>query len=196
MDTASRHRVQAVFGGHQHIDEVEGVPWEDGGGETIYSCQTCVYFDEGGESDHYPGYRLVEVEDGDIISFAYLDGTSSYPFYDGSIPGGITDLDELDLRALDARVLKTMQEGKTHIVVEVESYLATTMDLAGIVVQAPASPAGDYTIEGGELYRSVEVPGKPGWVLLYVRTEVGPGRPGTTAEIPGEASHKTITISN
>ena len=196
LDAASRYQVDAAFGGHLHNDDIGSVPWESGGGETLYSCQTCVYFDEGGESGHYPGYRLVEVEEGDIASFAYLDGVSSYPFYDGSVPGGTTDLDELNLPSLDAQVLQTMREGKPYIVVEVENNLACTMELAGIVVQAPASPMGGYVVEGGELYRSVEIPGRPGWVLLYLRTEASPGVPGTAADIPGEASLKTITISD
>ncbi len=195
MDLASRHGVDAVFGGHLHTDEVGEVPWANGGGETIYSCQTCVYFDQGGESDHYPGYRLVEVEDGEITSLAYLDGVSSYPFYDGSVPGGTTDLDELETPALDARVVQAMRDGRPYVVIEVENYLATAMELAGITVQAPAPPGGGYVAEGAELYRTVEMPGKPGWVLLYLSTEVEGGDPGTGGEDQGEATVKTITIT-
>ncbi len=194
LDMVSRHGVDAVFGGHRHTDEIAWVSWVDGTGETMYSCQTCVYFDEGGESDHYPGYRLVEVEDGKIASCAYLDGISSYPFYDGSEPGGMTDLDALDTPALSTQVLQAAGEGDPHIVIEVDNYLAARMELAGIVVQAPAPPAGGYEVEGGELYRSVEIPGKPGRVLLYLRAELEPGNPGKAAEQRGDPAVATITL--
>jgi hypothetical protein len=193
LDTVSRHGVHAVFGGHRHTDEIAWVPCA-AGGDTMYSCQTCVYFDEGGESDHYPGYRLVEVEDGEITSYAYLDGISSYPFYDGSVPGGMTDLDDLEIPSLDVEVMQTRMEGEPYIVLEVENYLATSMELAGIVVEMPSSPTGVYDVEGGELYRSVEIPEKPGWALLYLRTEIDAGTPGEAADKPGEPAEKTVTV--
>ncbi|MBN2025833.1 MAG: metallophosphoesterase [Actinobacteria bacterium] len=194
LDTVSRHGVDAVFGGHRHTDEIAWVPWEGGGGETMYSCQTCVYFDQGGESDHYPGYRLVEVEEGEITSYAYLDGVSSYPFYDGSVPGGITDLDEIDIPSLDVQILQTSMESEPHIVLEIENYLAVAMELEGIVVEAPAPPPGGYTVTGGELFRSVEIPARPGRVLLYLKTKVRAGTPGVGWEDPGEPAVKTITV--
>lgn len=173
---ASRHRVHAVFGGHLHLDAVGSLPWEGGGGETVYSCQTCVYFDAGGRSDHYPGYRLVEVEDGEIASLAYLDGESSYPFYEGSVLGGTTDLDRLERPALDARVEVREGSGGPRVAVEAENLLGRPMTLY-VEVAAPAPPGGGYPVEGGEVYRSVPMPGRPGWVLLYLRTT----RPGIEA---------------
>jgi len=195
LDTVSRHGVDAVFGGHRHTDEIAWVPREDGAGETMYSCQTCVYFDHGGESDHYPGYRLVEVEDGEITSYAYLDGVSSYPFYDGSVPGGITDLEDLEIPSLDVEVTQTRLEGEPYIVLEVENYLATAMELEGIMVEAPAPPPEGYKVTGGELYRSVEMPSKPGRVLLCLKTKVRAGTPGTSWEDPGEPGVREITIA-
>lgn len=79
---------------------------------------------------------------------------------------------------------------------EVGNYLGESMVLAGIVLEAPAPPPGGYRVDGAGLYRTVEIPGRPGWVLLYLMTEVAAGRPGTSGESPGEASRKTITISN
>ena len=184
ISLASGNEVDMVFGGHLHTDELGAVPWDGGGGETLYSCQTCVYFDQGGESDHYPGYRLVEVEDGEIASFSYLDGVSSYPFYDGSVPGGTTDLDGLDIPSLDVEIVQAAMEGSPSTALEAENYLAVDMELAGIVVEMPPSPTGGYEVEGGEIYRVVDIPGRPGWVLLYLRTEIGPGDPAV----------KTVTI--
>jgi hypothetical protein len=188
LDGASRHEVDAVFGGHQHRDRIGSVSWESGEGETIYSCQTCVYFGEGGTDENYPGYRLVEVEDGEITSLAYLDGISSYPFYDGSVPGGETDLDALEQPALWSETSQATGQGSWSARVEVGNYLEAGMDLAGIVVEAPQPPAGGYGVEGAELYRVVEIAGKPGHVLLYLRTGVSNGA-------PGEPALQTITIS-
>lgn len=182
LGAASRNRVDMVFGGHLHLDAVGSEPWDGGGGETVYSCQTCVYFDAGGRSDHYPGYRLVEVEDGDIVSFTYLDGVSSFPFYDGSIPGGTTDLDELDRPALHAEVAQGVSGGTAQMVIEVKNRLATSMELNGIIVATPAPPAGGYDVEGGEIYRMVEIPDRPGWTLLYLRTRAESGEKRLTVK--------------
>jgi 3',5'-cyclic AMP phosphodiesterase CpdA len=188
LGAASRHGVDAVFGGHQHRDRIGSVPWEDGAGGTIYSCQTCVYFGAGGTGDNYPGYRLVEVEDGEITSLAYLDGVSSYPFYDGSVPGGETDLDALEQPAIWSEEIEGKEQGGWSAYIEVGSYLGVSMELAGITVEVPAPPPGGYRVEGGELYRVEEMPGEPGRVLLYLRSEIEAG-------IPGEATVKTITLS-
>ncbi len=195
LHTVSRHGVHAVFGGHRHSDEIAWVPCADGG-DTMYSCQTCVYFDEGGDSDHYPGYRLVEVEEGEITSYAYLDGVSSYPFYDGSLPGGTTDLDGLEVPSLDVEVVQTRTAGEEepYIRLVVENYLAAAMELEGIVVEVPAPPAEGYAVTGGELYRMVEMPGRPDRVLLYLRTDIDAGSPGEAAGSPGDPAVKYVII--
>ena len=164
----------------------------------MYSCQTCVYFDAGGESDDYPGYRLVEVEEGEITSHAYLNGVSSYPFYDGSVPGGTTDLDGLEVPCLDVEVMQTRTTGvgEPFIRLMVENYLATAMELEGIVVEVPAPPAEGYAVTGGELYRMVEMPGRTDRVLLYLRTDIDAGSPGEAAGSPGDPAVKTITIES
>ncbi len=190
---AARHDVDMVFGGHLHSDELGTVSWEGGDGGTLYSCQTCVYFDQGGERDHYPGYRLVEVEDGEVASFSYLDGVSSYPFYDGSVPGGTTDLDKLDRPALEATATSTGEE-EGEVEFTVTSYLGTPIEVSGLVAYVRGSTTDSFDIEGGELYRAVAVPGMPGWVLLYVRTEIAAGSPGEAGDVPGEPAVKTITV--
>lgn len=194
LGIASRHGVDAVFGGHQHRDALGCVPWDDGDGETVYSCQTCVYFGGGGVDDNYPGYRLVKVEDGEIISLSYLDGVSSYPLYDGSVLRGETDVDALERPALWWEARETATGGAWNASVEVGSYLAERMVLAGMTVEAPAPPPGGYAVKGGEVYRAVEIADRPGRVLLYLRVETGAGIPGGPGA-PGTPAVEVIHIT-
>lgn len=184
MELFARHRVGHVFGGHLHMDTVGALPWREGEGETVYSCQTCVYFDQGGWSGHYPGYRLVQVEDGNVVSFSYLDGIASYPFYDGSLPGAAVDLDLLERPAIWLERGDGIGDGAGAEVM-VGSYLACGMELRGLVLETSPSPSGHYEVEGAEVLRAVAVPGKAERVLLYLRVLMGAGVPGEAGDRPG-----------
>lgn len=192
LSLASRHGVHMVLGGHLHVDRVGKVPWEDGGGETVFSCQTCVYFKGGGWDESYPGYRLVKVDDGEITSFSYLDGVRSYPFYDGCDPRGRTDLDALETPALSAEVLEPAGVGG-EASLRVKNYLAEEMEVSGLVVSLPPSPSGDYRVEGAEIYRRVESDALPGRVVLYLRAVLEKGMPGKGSS-PGVPEVRFITV--
>lgn len=185
LELASRYRVQMVMSGHIHSDYVGRAPWSDGKGETIYANQTCVYFDEGGMADRYPGYRLVKVQGGRVTGFTYLDGYHSVPFYDGSVLKGDTDLDRLDRPALAAGSSSSLEW-------DVASYLGVPVELRGMVVTAPG-PSG-YSVLGGEVYRTVKIPGG-NQIQLYVKTSVPKGTPGTSATRPGNPARVKVTVS-
>lgn len=189
LDLFARFRVDHVFGGHLHTDAVGSLSWRDGEGKTVYCCQTCVYFDEGGWSDHYPGYRLVRVEDGRIASFSYLDGVASYPFYDGSLPGAEVDLDLLERPALWAEEGEREGAGAEAVV---GSFLAVPVELRGLAVEVQASPAARYEVEGAELVRAVAVPGEADTVLLYLKVYLEAGVPGEAGDRPGVPALKTV----
>ncbi len=191
LDLFSRRRVQHVFGGHLHMDAVGSLPWRDGDGETLYTCQTCVYFDQGGWSGHYPGYRLVKVEDGEIASFSYLDGIASLPFYDGSLPGAAVDLELLERPSLWKEKREGSGDGAGEEVV-VGSYLASRMELRGLVLEAEASPSGRYEVEGAEVLRAVPMPGKAGRALLYLKVRMEAGIPGEAGDRPGVPALRII----
>jgi 3',5'-cyclic AMP phosphodiesterase CpdA len=182
-ELASRYRVQMVLSGHIHSDYVGHAPWSDGKGETVYANQTCVYFDEGGMADKYPGYRLVKVQGGRVTDFTYLDGFHSMPLYDGSVVKGETDLDHLERPALAAA------GGGSSLRWEVASYLGVPVELRGLIVTAPGSSA--YSALGGEVYRTVKIPGD-NQVLLYVRTPVPKGTPGKSATKPGNPARVEV----
>ena len=190
---ASGYRVNMVMSGHLHSDNVGRAPWADGTGGTVYSNQTCVYFDEGGERYKYPGYRLVSIEEGKVASFAYVDGVHSFPFYDGSSLTGKTDLDALERPALSAARLDPAPEGPGSVGWSVESYLAAPVELRGLIAVVEGMPvAADAT--GGEVYRVVEVPDHPGRAVLYAKATAARGVPGVGAAQPGTPSRVTVDI--
>lgn len=190
---ASEYRVDMVMSGHLHSDSVGQAPWANGGGQTVYANQTCVYFDQGGERYKYPGYRLVTVEDGKIASFAYLDGVHSFPFYDGSSLTGMTDLDALERPAISAVRTGPSTPGLPLVGWRVENYLAAPVELRGLIAVAEGGPL-DEKVTGGQVYRVVEVPGYPGRVVIYVKATVGKGVPGAGATEPGIPCQATVEV--
>ena len=207
MELCSRYRVDLALSGHLHIDDVGEAGWADGEGRTVFATQTCVYYDEGGEQENYPGYRLVEVAGGKVGSFAYVNGVSSIPFYDGSSISGRTDLDKLDRPALSSTKFVFDDAageqgtgagqppggtaGRTGWLVD--SFLAVPMELEGLVMEVPHLREG-YAAAGGEIYRYVRVPDTDR-ALVYVRAVTGRGVPGKSATRPGEPSRKEVTVS-
>jgi 3',5'-cyclic AMP phosphodiesterase CpdA len=204
-ELASTYNVAIVFTGHLHSDDLGRIKWKDGSGETVFANQTCVYYDEGGVQEAYPGYRLVEVEKGALKSFAYLDEYHSIPFYDGSVLNGETDLDNLDRPAVSAA--EFILAGRpvtghevptgTGVVVtragwEVKNYLGIPMDLRGLVMEVPYSPNG-YDTSAGEIYRVTQLQGSSR-VLLYARIEIGKGIPGKSATRPGIPAQIEVTV--
>ncbi len=180
-ELASRFDVGLSLAGHMHEDYVARVP-DDGGGETTFATQTAVSFDEGGESDSYPGYRLIGVSGGRVSGLTYLDGISSIPLYDGSVPGGLTDLDGLERLALEARVAPG---GGWSLA----SYLGEPIVLRGLVQVTAAGVSG---VSGGEIYGMVPVPGDPSRVVVYVRTAMDKGVPGASASEAGTPSVRQV----
>lgn len=187
---ASEYQVDYFFSGHMHTDIVGSSPWDGGGGMTVYATQTCVYYDEGGFQDKYPGYRLVVVDDARVESFTYLDGFHSYPFYDGSRLDGETDLENLDRPALSVESTGRGDDGSL-CGWEVCNYLACPMELRGLFAVVDRNQAG-YRARGGEVYRTAVV--NPRKVALYVSTGVEEGEPGESATSPGSPARRTVEI--
>lgn len=185
-ELAARHRVSLVLSGHCHMDSVGRLDWQSGHGHTVYASQTCVYFDEGGMSGKYPGYRLLEVADGRVSSFAYMYGESSRPFYDGSSLDGLTDLDRLDRPALASRRLG---EGRWLV----ESYLGVPALVRGLIAVVPRSPGG-YSAAGGRVYRSIDLPGSSS-CMVFVEASLPAGVPGGSATRAGKPAALEVVLS-
>lgn len=189
QDLAARYRVNAFFTGHLHIDYVGRANWSNNVGETIYANQTCVYFDEGGLRRKYPGYRLVEVGDGKMSGYTYMDKFHSTPLYDGSALHGLTDIDGLDRAALAATRLPVAGGTAGW---RVTNYLGEDAELRGLIRVAPSSPTGP--VSGGEVYRTVKVPGRDGRVLVYVKATVPRGVPGKSGSRPGKPTRLDVLV--
>ena len=181
---ASRYTVDYVLTGHLHSDYVGSVQWANRRGSTAYVNQTMVYFDEGGEKDSYPGYRLWSVKGGAASGYTYLDDFHSTPLYDGSNLKGLTDLSKLHTQALSGA---TTQTGFS-----VSSYLGVGVPVRGLI---GVFPAGSKRVSpGANAYQSVPVPADPSKVLLYLSTVVPAGKPGTDPSTPGTPANETITV--
>lgn len=202
---ASTYRVNVMFSGHIHKDNVGSILWSGlQTSSTVYANQTCAYFDEGGvQVDQYPGYRLVDVRGGKVQGFTYLNDKSSIPFYAGTVPGGENNLDLLHTQALSAlRFAAAGQAAGAAGVTPgataaqrgwlVKNYLGISMDLRGLVMEAPVSNTG-YTAGGGEVYRSVKIPGTSR-VLLFVRVNIAKGVPGSSGARPGTPRQAKVTV--
>jgi 3',5'-cyclic AMP phosphodiesterase CpdA len=191
VNLVATYGVAAVFSGHLHTDFAQVVGWANGNGNTIFATQTCVFFDQGGQWAKYPGYRLVKVDGGRIAGYSYVDSYHSFPFYDGSSLTGKTDLDGLDRPALSALTLPgsatTGFRGWRLV-----NYLGVPIEVRGLITESSGPVTGP--VEGGEVYRTVSVPGKPGAVLLYVDAQIGKGTPGLSATEAGTPSELTIKI--
>ncbi|MDD5748771.1 MAG: metallophosphoesterase [Actinomycetota bacterium] len=169
----SRYRVHVVMSGHLHEDNYGCVEWKDGTGKTIYANQTCVYFDHGGVQNHYPGYRLVEVKDGKIGELSYLTKGSSYPFYDGSKPGGMTDNDALEKPATEARRIET--SGGT-LVWKVKNFLGKPVTLDGLIALVQV---GGRDVMGAEVTKETPLP-DGNMVLVNLRVKLKAGKHSTS----------------
>lgn len=183
-ELAARYTVDYFLTGHLHSDYVGTAPWTNRRGSTAFVNQTMVYFDEGGEKDSYPGYRLWRVKDGAASGYTYLDDFHSAPLYDGCNLKGDTDLAKLRTLALSG--------GRTPSGFSVRSYLGVAVPVRGLIGEFPAGARSGTT--GAQVYQSVPIPGNPARVLLYLSTVVPAGKPGTDPSTPGIPANETITV--
>ena len=182
---ASLYTVDYVLTGHLHSDYVGSRRWANGMGSTSYVNQTMVYFDEGGEKDSYPGYRLWSVRDGAASGYTYMDDYHSTPLYDGSNLKGMTDMSKLHTQAL---TIARTRSGFT-----VSSYLGVGMPVRGLVGVFPAGSRSGSP--GATAYESVPLPADPLRVVMYFSAVVPAGTPGRGPSTPGTPANATVTVA-
>ncbi len=119
MKLMQDYRVALEISGHDHSDYVatrasaerdlgnkfvDVFSWTGGGGEVKYVNTTSTQFQTGSESDKYPGYRRIRIAGGRVVSYNYKEPKWSYPFYEGTNVGGITNLGKLTQPAVSQTV--------------------------------------------------------------------------------------------
>jgi 3',5'-cyclic AMP phosphodiesterase CpdA len=94
--------VALELSGHYHSDHVEWCPWFDGNGATFFVNTTCTQFNTDGLSRSYPGYRRIEVVNGQLASVNYQDPDWSYPIYAETRIGQVNNLGAFSEPALQS----------------------------------------------------------------------------------------------
>ncbi len=152
---AKDYRVSLVLSGHDHSDFYGEVPWSDGSGKVQYANTTSVSFQADGNSDSYPGYRRVFVNDGSLGSFNYQDPKWSYPTYDGCNVGGTTDLSRLSAPAVESAFTAGLGTA-TDATCTINNHLAKDMNGCYMEFPMPILSGGYYYVlengTPGEVY--------------------------------------------
>jgi len=145
LSLIEKYNVSAVFDGHVHYDNVT----EQNG--TLYiTTTTCA--SELSAEDAYWGYRLIEVEDGKIVSYNYKEPKYSIPLYRLNCTYSENDGSASTVSAEIENDLEMNVEATLHFYV----------------------PPGDYEVDNGEIIREAEANG-------IERVDVSTSIPPTTS---------------
>ncbi len=201
MKLMQEYRVAMEISGHDHSDYVatrsmaqkalgqsfyDVFTWKDGAGEVKYVNSTSIQFPEEGESDRYPGYRWIWIDNGRVESFNYKDPKWSYPSYEGTNVGGTTDLDKLVTPAIRSRAQVASDGGSATITVE--NSLDVGLPAAYVEVRMPALPYGyQYEVQNGTLLGSYPADDGKGGVVCQVAVPAAPNAATTASVVKGEA---------
>lgn len=184
------YRVALEISGHDHSDYVatrteaardlgsrfvDVFSWTGGGGEVKFVNTTSTQFQSDKDSDKYPGYRKINIKDGQVAGFNYKEPMWSYPWYKDTNVGGITNLGKLTEPAISGVVTREA-DGSAGAKLEVRNWLDVPLSAAYIEVALPYLSGGYfYTIEGGgfgEMYTNRN--GSPDRLLCQVLCDVEP----------------------
>jgi len=97
-----QYNVALELSGHYHSDHLEAAPWLDGQGATLFVNTTCTQFNTLGLSRSYPGYRRIEVVNGELANVNYQDPDWSYPIYAETKVGQVNNLGTFDEAAVQS----------------------------------------------------------------------------------------------
>ena len=191
MKLMQDYRVSMEISGHDHSDYVatreqareqlgpqfvDVFTWKDGGGEVAYVNTTSTQFQVDNDSRRYPGFRLIRVSDGKVMSFNYKDPKWSYPIYQGTNVGGITNLGRL----VNPSVASSLDPG-TGDAESVEFTISNSLDVPisrayEEVVMPYLSGGYHYVVDNGsfgEVY--VDSEEAPARIVCQVFCDVPPG---------------------
>ena len=171
----SEYGVALELSGHLHSDFVETMPWLGGSGAMISANTTCSQFAIEGPSNSYPGYRLIQIRSGKVVSVNYAEPRWSYPFFAGTNVGGVTDLGKLTVPAIETSV--TGKAG-SRVEVVIKNHLAKPIE--GAFVRVPVSylsRGGYFAVSGGHIEAAHDSGDEhPAVRTFYLVTDVPAGK--------------------
>jgi 3',5'-cyclic AMP phosphodiesterase CpdA len=186
MDLMCDYNVGLEISGHDHSDYVatraeeakalgdkfvDVFTWTGGGGEVKYVNTTSTQFQTGGDSNKYPGYRKIHIAGGQVVSYNYKQPDNSYPWYEGTNVGGVTNLGKLTVPAISAATGAPDSDGAS---IEFKNTLEAPLPGAFRELVLPYLSDGHYyTVEGsriGAAYREQEKDGAK--LVLQVLSDV------------------------
>ncbi|MDY6796842.1 MAG: metallophosphoesterase [Actinomycetota bacterium] len=163
------YRVDMLLSGHEHHDLVTVMPWSDGQGSTVYANTTCIE-PKCGITEEYSGYRILEISDGEVLSYNYKEPKWSYPYYDGIVVGEVNDLDPL----FDPAIAVEFSNGgdwstaEDSVTCTVANRLEKDFSGARLEFYMPAAGEGGYQVTGADDFQVVQLPDQPDWEMVRV----------------------------
>jgi len=160
MALAVDYNVGAVLTGHTHAEEVKF------DGDVLYLTTTSLLFSPFFGS--YPAFRMLEINDNELISWNYSEPHWSVPVYQGSEPYG--PLWNLRTPSLACEYTPANDGTRSAVTATVTNYLKN--DYAGIsleFVMPVPDPGWIYAVTGGEV---VDVYDTGDYQIWYVKTDV------------------------
>lgn len=172
------YRVALVLSGHFHSDSVGSFPWKDGSGQVIFANTTCTQFNSPGVLGSYPGYRRIWVGKGRVVSYNYIDPKWSYPFFQGTNIGGMTDLAKLNKPAIVTTTDPPLPGSSKRVTLTIQNTLVKMLPDAYAEIPMPYLSGGYYYVAEGGIFGDLYDAGVPPDAerICQVYTDVGPGQ--------------------
>lgn len=155
------YQVDAVLAGHTHYDDVT---WD---GDVQYLTTTSTLFDF--QMPGYPGFRMLEVLDNEIVYYNYEDPHWSHPVYKNSYPG--CKINKLHAPSVTCEFDPPNDGGHSTVTATLANHTHDTIFGASVEFYMPMpSPGYTYDVTGG---RVVDVLDSTGIQIWYVKAVIG-----------------------
>lgn len=155
--------VDMLLAGHVHYDRIAEDIFGPDTTDVVITTAGCFDLKAGSA---YPGYRMIEIEDGEVTGTSYKD-YYSIPIYVNGYPPA-DNLGEQTEPAILHSFANPNDGSSTTNILTVDNRL----DMAVPVYVEFVMPAGTYQVSGGSLEQTSQ---RGGNVVVYVTSSVGPG---------------------
>jgi len=160
MALARDYGVDAVFTGHTHYDKVRT------DGDVRYITTGSLMFDF--LSDIYPVYRRIEIDSGEITSYAFDNDEASVPVYKDSLTADYQH--QLNTPALSCTYLPSNKGVSKTVTATITNHLQENHEEISLEFVMPVPAEGkSYEVTGGEV---IETFSTADYQIWYVKTDV------------------------